>query len=289
MHLDLALIGIGAIGTGIALLLGLLPADGRIVALDRQHFAKENLGTYSLGVESDVDASRRKVDLAVAALRNFDVIPVHAPVDELVRAIDRGEQPWSATVLTALDSPEARRDAQRLWPDRLIGAATGDTMLGLHDHRHGVDPCMWCVFPVDREGPSGADVVAERLGLSADADALLSEAHLLDKTQEQQRLLLPHLGTPMCGLARATGLSNHESAGFMPSVPFVSLQAACLSIGRLVASYQGTPTSANLVQYDGLFGPQAATLELMRRRADCICSARATSIAGVRNRRRTEQ
>ena len=288
--LDLSLIGVGAIGTGIALLLDALPAEGRIVALDRQRFARENLGTYSLGGVADVDAARWKVELAVAALRRFDVLPVHEPVEQLIGAVDRGELPWTPTVLTALDSPEARRDAQRLWPDRLIDAATGDTMLGLYDHRHGVDPCMWCVFPVDRAGPSGAEAVAEQLGIApevlADAGALLTEEHLRGKTEAQQRLLRPHLGTPMCGLARATGLSNLDSDEFMPSVPFVSLQAACLSIGRLIAAYQGTAPSANLVQYDGLFGPQAATREMMRRRDGCLCSVRAASIAGVRERRR---
>lgn len=226
----------------------------------------------------------------VRVLGHFDVFPIHDPVDEVIRAIDRGEVPWSPTVLTALDSPEARRDAQRLWPDRLIDAATGETMLGLHDHRHGVDPCMWCVFPVDRKSPSGADAVAERLGLSptdlGDADALLTEGHSQGKTEEQKRLLRPHLGTPMCGLARATGLSSMGADDYMPSVPFVSLQAACLAIGRLVASHLGLTPNANLVQYDGLFGPQAATAETMLPRQDCICSVRTSAIREVRRNRR---
>jgi hypothetical protein len=290
MSLDISIIGLGAIGTGIALLLEALPAGGRIVAVDRQKFDRENLGTYSLGGVSHVEDAKWKVDVAAEVLRRFDVLPIHDPVDEVIRAIDRGEVPWSSTVLTALDSPEARRDAQRLWPDRLIDAATGETMLGLHDHRHGLDPCMWCVFPVDRQSPSGADAVAERLGLAphvlADADALLTEGHLQGKTEEQKRLLQPHLGTPMCGLARATGLTRLGSDDYMPSVPFVSLQAACLSVGRLIAAYQGAQPSANLVQYDGLFGPQAATLLMMRRKRDCICTARASTIETVRQGRR---
>lgn len=55
-------------------------------------------------------------------------------------------------------------------------------MLGLHDHRHAVDPCMWCLFPVHRDQPSGAERVAEHLGLPVDllaqADAILTDAHL---------------------------------------------------------------------------------------------------------------
>jgi hypothetical protein len=291
MFLDLSIIGLGAIGTGIALLLNLLPAEGRIVAVDWQRFGPENTGTYSIGGVSDV--GKWKVDLAAEVLKNFDVLPIHEPVDELIRAIDRREVRWSPTVLTALDSPEARRDAQRLWPDRLIDAATGDTMLGLHDHRHAIDPCMWCVFPVDRQRRSGADAIAEHLGLSsrelADGNSLLTEAHLEGKTDEQTRLLQPHIGKPMCGLARATGLSSLGSDAYMPSIPFVSLQAACLSVGRLIAQHQGIHPRGNLVQYDGLIGPQAATVETIRRKPDCICASRSSAIERARQGRRRSE
>ena len=41
----------------------------------------------------------------------------------------------------------------------------------------------------------------------------------------------------------------------------------------------------NFVQYDGLFGPQAATIETMRRRPGCVCSGRQTAIEEVRTKR----
>jgi hypothetical protein len=283
---DLTLVGVGAIGTGIVLLLDTLGAEGRIVLIDRQRFALENLGTYSIGDLADVEEARWKVDLAKRYLRRFDVVPVPETVSDAIQTVDAGKMPWTAVVLTALDSPEARRDAQRLWPDRLVDAQTGDTMLGLCDYRHGIDPCMFCVFPPG-QGPSGAEVVAVRLGLSvqelADPDAVLTEADLHGKTVEQQNLLRPHVGKPMCGLAQATGLSGLDADGFMPSVPFISLQAACLSVARLVAATNGSAEMRpNFVQYDGLFGPQAATIETMKRRPGCLCSARASSIEVVR-------
>ena len=86
------------------------------------------------------------------ALRRFDVISFRGPVEQLPAAVDSGAVPWFRTVLTALDSADARREAQRLWPDRLIDAATGDTMLGIHDHKHGVGPCLICFFPPERSG-----------------------------------------------------------------------------------------------------------------------------------------
>jgi len=290
LGLDLTLVGVGAIGTGIVLLLEALDAEGRIVVIDPQRFEPENVATYSIGGLAEADAAVWKVEMAERVLRRFQVTPLHERADDLVRAIDRGEVPWTPTVLTALDSAEARCDAQRLWPDRLIDAQTGDTMLGICDHRHGIDPCMICVFGVDREKPSGADAVAERLGLSvqalADPDAVLTEDDLRGKTEEQLTMLRPHLGKPMCGLAQAIGLTSLNPDGYMPSVPFVSLQAACLSIGRLIATRHAGAPASNFVQYDGLFGPQAATIELMKRKAGCLCQTRSTTIEQVRDQRR---
>ena len=290
LTLSLALIGVGAIGTGIVLLLDVMDTEGLLVAVDRQRYAPENVGTYSIGGDSDGRSRPWKVDLAQSHLSRFDVIPIRGSASELIAQIDQNVVPWLPTALTALDSPEARRDAQRVWPDRLIDAQTGDTMLGLCDYRHGVDPCMFCVFPVNRSAPSGAEVVAERLGLPvsllADPDAVLSDADLVGRTEAQQALLRPLVGTPVCGLARAAGLSDLAAYDYMPSIPFVSLQAACLSVARLVAADLGLETVANFVQYDGLFGPQAGTVEVMKRRTECVCRDRATSIEKVRVRRR---
>jgi hypothetical protein len=286
---DLTLVGIGAIGTGIVYLLDALDAEGRIVLIDRQRFARENVGTYSIGGVADAEEGPWKVELAKRYLRRFDVVPVPGAVINAIQGVDAGKMPWTSVVLTALDSPEARRDAQRLWPDRLVDAQTGDTMLGFCDYRHGIDPCMLCVFTAG-QGASGAELVAERLGLSvqelADPDAVLTEGHLHGKTTEQKDLLRPHLGKPMCGLAQATGLSGLDADGFMPSVPFIALQAACLSVARLVAATNGPDTMrSNFVQYDGLFGPHAATIETMKRRPGCVCSARVSSIEAVRSSR----
>jgi hypothetical protein len=290
LTMGLSLIGVGAIGTGIVLVLSELPAEGKMLAVDRQRFAKENRGTYALGGVREAQANPWKTDIAQQALHRFDVEPFRGPVENLPAAVDAGEAPWFPTVLTALDSPEARRDAQRLWPDRLIDAATGDTMLGMCDHRAGLDPCLVCHFPIDRDQPSGTERIAQRLGLPAEVlglgDEPLTEEHLSGLTEDQRAFLWPHLGMPICGLARAAGLTGLDQDGFMPSVPFVSLQAACLAVGRLLAVALGSKTTANFVQYDGLFGPQAATIGTFRRRPGCICMTRSDSIGRVRQERR---
>ena len=288
-ELDLALIGLGAIGTGVALILSESDVDGRILAVDRQRFGLENRGTYSIGAALDVEDAPWKTDLATAALGRFDVVPFRDSVELLSEAIDTGAVRWPRTVIAGLDTPEARRATQRIWPDRLIDAATGDTFVGLHDHRHGLDPCMYCLFPIRRTGRSATSRLSDLTGIPTDrlaellrSDAVLLPEHVAGMTSDQRTLIEPHIGKPVCGLANAVGLSDLESAGYRPAIPFVSLQAACLAIGRLAAARSGLGVQENFVQYDALIGPQVANLDQRSRVPACHCQLRASGIARAR-------
>jgi hypothetical protein len=289
---DLALLGVGAIGTGITLVLSELSLSGVLLAVDRERFGAENRGTYSIGTAGDVVDRPWKVDLARRTLRRFEVQRFTGEVAELPGLIDTGKLPWFPLVVSGLDSPQSRRDAQRLWPDQLIDGATGDTMVGLYDHVYDVDPCLICLFPERIDRPSGIERIAKQLGLPAelfrDGDRLLQQKDLVGLSPGSRRLLEPHVGKPICGLARAVGLTALDAGDFMPSVPFISLQAACLCVGRLLARPLGVAPQSNLVQYDGLFGPQAATLLTMRRKGECYCFTRAQTIRSVRERRRQQ-
>jgi hypothetical protein len=286
LELAVTLAGIGAIGTGVVLILSELDALGRLIAVDYESFAPENRGTYSLGGGAEVAAKPPKVALAEAALARFDVLPFPHPVEELPAAIDNGDLPWFPVVVSGLDTAEARRATQRIWPDRLIDAATGDTMVGLHEHLHGKGPCMICFFPEERGGPSAAERLSTITGLPVDllarGDEILREEHLARVSDKQRTLLLQHLGKPVCGLARAIGLTTLGADDYRPSVPFISLQAASLALGRLLAHELGFAPQPNLVQYDGLFGPQTVTLERMRPTNDCYCQTNARTIDKVR-------
>ena len=290
LDIALTLVGVGAIGTGVVLNLAEMGAVGRLLAVDYQSFADENRGTYSLGGSAEAAAGVAKVDLARAALPGIDVEPFDSRVEELPRAIDRGEKPWYPTVISGLDTADARRATQRLWPDRLIDAATGDTMLGLHDHVYGAGPCMLCFFPVERDRPSAATLLAAQTGLPVElvsrGDELLREEHLASLSSRQQQTLRKHVGEPVCGLAQAIKLTGLDAGGYLPSVPFISLQAACLAVGRLVADACGMAGLPNFVQYDGLFGPQTSTLDRMIVTAGCYCQTNAPVVEKVRKLRR---
>ena len=211
-------------------------------------------------------------------------------VQELVPKIDAGNAPWPTLVLTGTDSAEARRETQRLWPERLIDGATGDTICGLHDVSADAEhACLQCLFAPDISGPSSAERLAKATGLPADllrhGDELLTDEHVDALQAEHQQLLRSQVGRPVCGLAQAIGLTTLPSDGYRPSVPFVSQQAACLVVGRLVASMLRVRTPGSFVQYDALIGPHARVQEDRLPTPDCFCQQRADIVRTVRRAR----
>jgi hypothetical protein len=291
LRLDLTLVGLGAVGTATALILGELRASGVLVLVDPERYDPENRGTYSLGGDQETRERPWKVDLAASALPTYDLVPLPCGVEQYRTTLERQDGPWPQTVLAGLDTVETRHETQRLWPDRMIDAATGDTMLGLHDVVAGHGPCLMCFLPLPRTGQSTLERLAQETGLRIEQLARgaepLSEAEIAALSRDQRERLLPHLGKPKCGLANALGLTVTSADGYRPSVPFVSQQAGCLGIGRLLAATLGLRTHANLVQYDGLIGPQRATKESRPAATTCYCQTRASTVHRIRSLRQT--
>lgn len=285
----LALIGVGAIGTAIVRVLDLLGTTGTIQLVDPERFEPENLGTYSLGVARDALDNPWKVDLAAAGLPSMRATPFVGTASEYVVAVDEGQADFPELVLTALDSGPARREAQLIWADRIVDGATGDTTCGMHDISFGEGPCLLCLFPERRQGPSAADRLSAETGLPVDllrsGDQPLTTEHLQGLGSAQRTRLKAQLGKPICGLADAFGLSTLDSEDFRPSVPFVSQQAAALVVGRALATTNGLTPSANFVQYDALIGPTYLSTQRRRSSRDCYCLARRALLDRLRLRR----
>lgn len=285
--LELALVGLGAVGTATARILAALPFGGSVLLVDPERFAPENLETYSIGNEEAARSEPWKTDLVASAFTRMEASVFRGPVERLVEAIDRGDARWPRITLSGLDSATARRETQRLWPDRLIDGATGGTMCGLHDvefARGGA--CLMCLFPRRTEGPSSTERLASLTGLPPEVlrygDQPLTEKHLSALAPEKAASLRPLVGKPVCGLAEAVGLTALPVDDYQPAVPFVSQQAACLVVGRLVADLLGISRRPRFVQYDCLIGPQAATMETRPPSRDCFCQQRARIVDQVR-------
>lgn len=285
LPLDIALVGIGAVGSASASIIGTLPLTGSALLVDRERFAPENVATYSLGGEGAAAAQPWKVELGAAVMRNLSTSWTTEPVETIPGEIDAGLRRWPPIVLSGLDSIAARHGTQRLWPDLLIDAATGETMVGIHVAEPD-RPCMMCFFPPRHDGPSAAERVAAATGLpvtrAARGDNPLTEEDLAELTTAQRAMLLPHLGNPVCGLADAFGLSGLQGAGYLPAIPFASQQAACLGVGRVLAHLLGVERRGNIVQYDVFRGPALAMVDRYAHRPDCYCTERHETITRVR-------
>lgn len=281
----LGLVGNGAVGTAHARVLGGLDTtDPSAVTVDPQTYARENVGTYSLGTSDDARANTPKVILVERALEGWDVRRVQEEADTAIAALEADGHGWPRVVLTGLDSTEARRSAQSLWPVELIDAATGDTAVGLH-HVVGGGPCLRCFFPEIVGGHSAAEALAVEFGLPIElvmqGARVLVETDIAGLPADQRERLRPHLGKPICGLADAARLTGTDDE-YRPSIPFVSQQAACLGVGRLIASAVGLTGLPNFVQYDALIGPQSVTHQRRSARPDCYCQQRRATVRALR-------
>lgn len=287
--IELGLVGLGAVGSATASILSMLPFDGRALLIDPEDFARENLGTYSLGTTADAEASLAKVDIAAKALRNFRCVTFKGRVEAAIARIDSRDLPWPRIVLSGLDSIDARHATQYLWPDLIIDSATGETACGVHVCPDG-EACLLCLFPADPRAPSSLERLHDLLGLPletlAHGDRLLSERDVEQAPVEKRADLRALIGIPICGLARATGLVV-DGDGYLPSTPFVSQQAACLGIGRLIARLAGMneAESPNLVQYDALIGPGSMTAARIQPREACPSVRRRDRVERVREHR----
>lgn len=286
------LLGLGAIGTATAKILAAMPVEGQLDLVDPQRFAPENVGTYALGGVREAVEQPNKTVLVGAALRSFATRHHQSYAADLPALVDQGGLAWPMYLLTGLDSPAARRDAQRLWPDVLIDGGTGDTMIGLHVAHEAGRPCMACFFP-DRGvpvRPVAADLAAATTlprELLVQGQRLLGEEDLLLADEDRRAKLRQHVGKPICGLASAYGLTDLPDEGYRPAVPFVAMAAAVLVVGRLVAIVTGAEPAANFVQYDTLVGADLRTADRRRGRPGCDCDTRRAIVGRVRAMRST--
>jgi hypothetical protein len=291
-HFSGALVGLGAIGSATAMILGEMETEGDIDLVDRQVYANENVTTYSLGGHVDAFAGVWKTELAERALRRATCRRFDNGIEDYVARVEDGSVAPTRIVLAGLDSPEARHETQRLWPDLLIDGATGDTMLGLHVVLNAGQPCMRCFVKVPAVTESPYARLSELTGLPVEklreGDTVLREDDLAGVSAEQRERLAAHVGKKICGLAQVVGLTDLSSEGFRPSAAFVSLAAACLVVGRVVGAELNVAPEENFVQYDALFGPGRATIDVRRADLQCYCVQRNAVIERVRERRFSE-
>jgi hypothetical protein len=285
------LVGAGAIGNGIALTLIESRASGSATVIDYQPYGPENWATCVLMVAAEEGHSKAAAIAGrLRATGRFTARPLQQMVEQF-----SGHVP--PVVISALDSPEARRVLQLMWPDVVIDGAIADFPCEVGVHQWGPDTaCLrcWYQLPV---GPSAAVVQADATGLPyhllADPDAPVTEAHVDAAGAEQREFWRDRMGQPVCSVvaeAVAAAISAGKlGRGFQPSVPFVACFSAAMVVGELFKHAMSLSTSLEpRFQFDFRWGPGRGLALPMSRLPSCDCVNRRDQIEAVRAKRKVE-
>ena len=293
LPLDLLLVGAGAIGNGIIHLLSRLPTSGRIWIVDAQMFRDENLGTCLLIGPPELDDTPKAAFAERALGGRLQARGFHEDLTAFQQRLGT-EVPYPRVVLTALDSIDARHEAQGLWPDLIIDGAIGDFPCQVSRHRWDEDSaCLLCLFR-HPPGPAAEAVASRATGLSQSrvqqAEATVTEEDVCTAPAERREWLRERLGRPICSVVQE-GVVQQISAegqrqGFAPSVPFVACLSACMVVGELIkAADDWTTPLETRFQFDALRGPAYGEMVPQEKRRDCECAARAGNISTWRQLR----
>lgn len=284
----IALLGCGAIGTAIALILSFLDATGVLTVVDPEAFDDPNGITYSIGVPGD--AGTRKVHLVQDALADITVTPLDIDIETYIGQIDALADEMPRIVLNGLDTIPARHDSGRIRADLTLDGSTGGstgTTVGLRVATPD-GPCLRCFYPQPTGGQTLADLTGIPAALLRNGGDTVTDELIASAAPEHQDQLRQHRGERICALARLLNLDG-QPEDYQPSASFVAQLAACLVVGSLIASLQGVERGdVREVEYDALYGWNEDAAQGRRPTSMCECQIDRDLIAEVRKRRGAE-
>lgn len=301
---DTVMVGAGAIGNGIALVLSQLSAHGRLHVIDKQLFGRENLGTCTV-LDDESWLGRPKAELLASWLNRSEgllctgeqALVADARSGDVVRAMS------VELVLTGLDDVGARHDTQLLWPSILVDGGINAVGAAVTTHRldrpHGA--CMRCSFrlPLVDERDLQAKVTGLSLqSLDSDLNRRLTEQDVSEANESTRAWLGEQVaqGKTICATisdaqSRSLGLELEE--GFSPSAPFVATTSAALVVAQALKSllYPDAEFSQRFQMESVFIGPEASVGVLTLADPVCECvihRAIIERVTSARFRRRVE-
>ena len=281
---DAVMVGAGAIGNGIALLLSQLEACGRIHIIDKQVYGRENLGTCTVLDDESWLGAPKAASLAswlnrpdALVCTGEQAFVADARSGEVVRAMS------VELVLNGLDDIGARHDAQLLWPSVLVDG--GINAVGAAVRTHRLDrpngACMRCSFQLPRVDERESQVMVTGLSmqsLGSDLNRSLTEQDVLEADESKRAWLGEQMakGKTICATiseaqSHALGLELEE--GFSPSVPFVATASAALVVAQALKAllYPDAEVTQRFQMESIFFGPDASVGVLTRADPRCEC------------------
>jgi molybdopterin/thiamine biosynthesis adenylyltransferase len=294
---DTVLVGAGAIGNGLVLLLSQMNCRGRLHVVDLDKFADGNLGTCVLLDDVSWLGEAKAELLSQWLSRNSKL---HVTHDHTGVAIARSSNAVTAMrvdlVLNGLDDVEARHDAQMMWPRVLVDGginAIGAAAVTYRLDRQGA-ACLRCMFELPSLDATRTQM--ETSGLSQRALADLSQPLSEEDIAEADEARRPWLcemrakGKNRCAVV-SEAVSKRLGLGladrFEPSAPFVATAAASLVLAQAVKSLF-VPESAYVhrFQIESLFmGPDSSTSTLRPANESCVCVVNRKTIDGIAAKR----
>lgn len=282
---DTLLVGAGAIGNGIALLLSQLPLRGRIHIVDKQDYARENLGTCVLLKRSGWLDQSKAIQLASWLLENSQ-LEVSGEKD-FIESAKSGKQVSELSVdliLNGLDDVNARREAQRLWPSVIIDGGINEVGAAIVQHRINQTnlACLMCWFEAPKvdEKKQQSQLTGLNISSLTDINRPLNESDIEAAAEEKRDWLrkLSRDGKTVCSVISEATLSAQLGIevddGFKPSAPFVATAAAAMVVSEAVKAL-AFPTAPVIpkFQISNLFlGPEETSIRLkMNPSNSCQC------------------
>ena len=281
---DTVMVGAGAIGNGIALVLSQLAVQGRLHIIDKQDYRRENFGTCTL-LDDESWLGTSKAERLAAWLDRPDglrctgeeAFVADARSGSFVRAMS------VELVLNGLDDIRARHDAQMLWPSVLVDGGINSVGAAVRTHRldrpHAA--CMRCSFrlpPVSERELQAKMTGLSPTSLESDLGRPLNEQDVAE-AKESMREWLQHqvlLGKTVCSTiseAQSRSLGIELDEGFNPSVPFVATASAALVVTQaLKALFYPDAEYTQRFQMESVFlGPEASIGVLTHADPSCEC------------------
>lgn len=240
------LLGAGAIGNAIALLISQLPLTGNLTVVDKQVFGDENFGTcVLLDNESSIGRSKAVEISAWLGQTNshIDAKGIESDIESLFSGENLQEK-LIDVVINGLDDVDARHAVQKLWPNILVDGAINSigSSVVTHSMAHREFSCLRCTFELPNKdhlkeqseatGLSRASLEGDQNRLITDSDIDAADEASQPWLREQQRL-----GRTICStmqIAQIEGLGLRLEKGFLPSVPFIASAAAALVMGQML-------------------------------------------------------
>lgn len=293
---DAYLVGSGAIGNGFVWALegGLL--RGKLTLVDGDHVSDGNLQRNVLCHEADVKTDTVKVEVLARYLRasqpDLTVDPQAERTEEFFAA--SGDALRIPRLISAVDSPRARRELQKWLPREVFDASTS----GIQEviFHHNVHPlrhaCLECIYPFTAAEKAHEQHVADALGVPLEAlsEGLISQARAEQIIQKYPKLrkedvvgeAYDSLFKRMCG---AGLLSVGEGKRVLAPLAFVSVLAGAILAVEFQKRVAGQEAPGfNFWRLSPWAAPRVALRRLLPKQATCrFCSDELTlqTMAGI--------